>query len=125
MMVVIWILLAVGAGLWFGRRFGPALVAAVIVMAAPLWLVGGFVLDLLRKLPTGLHRAGISLLRALGLLIVLLLAPFIFVWSFLAELVKPSRSASTPMQAATQHTAEVIDLAAFRRRRDAKNENAE
>ncbi len=50
MMAIIGILLAVGAGLWFGRRLGPALVAAVIVMAAPLWLVGGFVFDQVRKL---------------------------------------------------------------------------
>lgn len=50
-MAVIWIVLAVGAGLWFGRRLGPALVAVVVVMAVPLWLIGGAVVDLLRKVP--------------------------------------------------------------------------
>ena len=33
MMAIVGILLAVGAGLWFGRRLGPALVAAVIALA--------------------------------------------------------------------------------------------
>lgn len=56
MMMVIWILLAVGAGQWFGRRLGPALVAIVMVMAAPLWLIGGLIFDLLRKLLAGLRR---------------------------------------------------------------------
>jgi hypothetical protein len=49
--VIIAIVVAAGLGLWFGRRLGPALVAALFVLAAPVWLVGGFCLDLLRKLP--------------------------------------------------------------------------
>ena len=111
MMMVIGILLALGAGLWFGRRLGPALVAAVMVMAAPLWLIGGFVLDLLRKLPAGLRRAWFALLRALGFLVVLPLTPFIFVWAFLVELFRPHRPPARPMQEATRRTGEVIDLA--------------
>ncbi|MDD2811155.1 hypothetical protein [Rhodoferax sp.] len=55
--VIIAILVASGLGIWFGRRLGPALVAIVIVMAAPLWLIGGFVFDQLRKLPAAMRRA--------------------------------------------------------------------
>lgn len=115
MMMVIGILLALGAGLWFGRRLGPALVAAVMVMAAPLWLIGGFVLDLLRKLPAGLRSVFFALLRALGVLVVLPLTPFIFAWSFLVELVRPRQPPAKPMQAATRRTGEVISLAAARK----------
>ncbi|OEO27818.1 hypothetical protein AX279_00485 [Pseudomonas sp. J237] len=117
MMMVIGILLALGAGVWFGRRLGPALVAAVMVMGAPLWLIGGFILDLLRKLPIGLRRAWFALLRAFGFLVVLPLTPFVFVWAFLAELFKPKHQPPAPIQSATQRTAEVIDLAAWRRRK--------
>ena len=120
MMMVIGILLALGAGLWFGRRLGPALVAAVMVMAAPLWLVGGFVLDLLRKLPAGLRRSWFALLRALGFLVVLPLTPFIFVWAFLVELFRPHRPPARPMQEATRRTGEVIDLATARKTRRPK-----
>jgi hypothetical protein len=60
-----------------------------MVMAAPLWLVGGFALDLLRKLPAGIRWALLALLRALGVLAVLPLTPFVFVWAFLAELFRP------------------------------------
>jgi len=117
MMMVIGILLALGAGVWFGRRLGPALVAAVMVMGAPLWLIGGFILDLLRKLPIGLRRAWFALLRVFGFLVVLPLTPFVFVWAFLAELFKPKHQPPAPIQSATQRTAEVIDLAAWRRRK--------
>ena len=34
---------------WFLRRLFPALFAAVFVLAAPAWLVGGLLLDLLRR----------------------------------------------------------------------------
>lgn len=34
---------------WFLRRLFPALFAAVFVLAAPVWLVGGFLVDLLRR----------------------------------------------------------------------------
>ena len=117
MMIVIGVLLALGAGLWFGRRLGPALVAAVMVMAAPLWLIGGFVLDLLRKLPAGLRRAWFALLRALGFLVVLPLTPFIFVWAFLVELFRPNHRPAAPMQSAAKRTAEVIDFATARKAR--------
>lgn len=117
MMAIIGILLAVGAGLWFGRRLGPALVAAVMVLAAPAWLIGGGLLDLLRKLPAGLRSAFFALLRALGVLVVLPLTPFIFVWSFLVELVKPRQSPAKPLQAATRRTGDVISLAAARKER--------
>lgn len=120
MMMVIGILLALGAGLWFGRRLGPALVAAVMVMAAPLWLVGGFILDLLRKLPAGLHSVWFALLRALGFLVVLPLTPFIFVWAFLVALFRPHRPPARPMQEATRRTGEVIDLATARKTRRPK-----
>lgn len=116
MMMVIGILLALGAGMWFGRRLGPALVAAVMVMAAPLWLIGGFILDLLRKLPTGLRHAWFALLRALGFLVVLPLTPFIFVWAFLVELFRSNKRPTGPvMQSATKRTAEVIDFATARK----------
>ena len=98
-------------------RLGPALVAAVMVMAAPIWLVGGFALDLLRKLPASLRRAWFALLRALGFLAVLPLIPFVFVWAFLVELFRPKHQPPAPIQSATQRTAEVIDLAAWRRRK--------
>ena len=117
MMPVIGLLLALGFGLWVGRRLGPALVAAVMVMAAPLWLVGGGVLDLLRKLPTCIRWAWFALLRALGFLAVLPLTPFVFVWAFLVELFRPKHQPPAPIQSATQRTAEVIDLAAWRRRK--------
>ena len=122
MMLVIGLLLALGLGLWFGRRLGPALVAAVMVMAAPLWVVGGFVLDLLRKLPAGIRWAWFALLRALGVLAVLPLTPFVFVWAFLAELFRPKHQPPAPIQSATERTAEVIDLAAWRRRKSEAKE---
>lgn len=34
---------------WFLRRLFPALATAAVVLLAPLWLVGGAVLDVLRK----------------------------------------------------------------------------
>ena len=99
------------------RRLGPALVAAVMVMAAPLWLIGGFVLDLLRKLPAGLRRAWFALLRALGFLVVLPLTPFIFVWAFLVELFRPNHRPAAPVQSAAKRTAEVINFATARKAR--------
>jgi hypothetical protein len=88
MMLVIGLLLALAWPLVRPSPW-PALVAAVMVMAAPLWLVGGFALDLLRKLPAGIRWALLALLRALGVLAVLPLTPFVFVWAFLAELFRP------------------------------------
>ncbi len=122
MMLVIGLMLALGFGLWLGRRLGPALVAAVMVMAAPLWLVVGVVLDLLRKLPAGIRWTWFALLRTLGVLAVLPLTPFVFVWAFLAELFRPKHQPPVPIQSATERTAEVIDLAAWRRRKSEAKE---
>lgn len=49
MLFIVSILLALGFGLWFGRRFGPAVAAALVVLTLPLWLIGGAVLDLGRR----------------------------------------------------------------------------
>ena len=110
MMLVIGLLLALGLGLWFGRRLGPALVAAVMVMAAQLWLVGGFVLDLLRKLPAGIRWVWFALLRALGVLAVLPLTPFVFVWAFLAELFRPKLSTWPRTKAAKKNNGRFTEI---------------
>jgi hypothetical protein len=112
---------------WFLRRLFPALFAAVFVLAAPLWLVGGLLLDLLRRPLAFLRPVGVALARLVGFVLVLPLLPFIFVWSFFAELVRPKASATpgdkpTPIQAATKRTADVIDLAAWRRHNDGNAE---
>ncbi|HGK8912548.1 TPA: hypothetical protein ACKAE1_005709 [Pseudomonas aeruginosa] len=111
---------------WFLRRLFPALFAAVFVLAAPLWLVGGALLDLLRRPLAFLRPVGLALARLVGFVLVLPLLPFIFAWSFFAELWRQFRPKAslppagvkppTPMQAATKRTADVIDLAAFRQR---------
>ena len=92
-----------------------------VLPAIVLILVGGFLLDLLRRPLAFLRPVGLALARLGGFVLVLPLLPFIFVWSFFAELVRPKASAApgstaTPMQAATRRTADVIDLAAFRQR---------
>ena len=119
---------------WFLRRLFPALFAAVIVVAAPVWLVGGLLLDLLRRPLAFLRPVGLALARLVGFVLVLPLLPFIFVWSFFAELwrqFRPSKASApapagvkppTPMQAATKRTADVIDLAAWRRHNDGNAE---
>jgi|SRR5690606_22923792 hypothetical protein len=101
---------------WFLRRLFPALFAAVIVVAAPVWLVGGLLLDLLRRPLAFLRPLGVGLARLVGFVLVLPLLPFIFAWSFLAELFRPSRQPSAPVQAAARRTADVIDLAAWRKK---------
>jgi len=50
--------------------------------------------------------------------VVLPLLPFIFAWSFLAELFLQSRQPPAPVQAAVRRTSDVIDLAAFRQSRN-------
>ncbi|ERF04117.1 TPA: hypothetical protein L5B66_005943 [Pseudomonas aeruginosa] len=112
---------------WFLRRLFPALFAAVFVLVAPVWLVGGLLLDLLRRPLAFLRPVGVALARLVGFVLVLPLLPFIFAWSFFAELwrqFRPKASPApvggkppTPMQAAAKRTADVIDLAAFRQRR--------
>lgn len=49
MMAIVSILITLGLGLWFGRRLGPAVVAAMVVLILPLWLIGGALLDLGRR----------------------------------------------------------------------------
>lgn len=112
---------------WFLRRLFPALFAAVIVVAAPVWLVGGLLLDLLRRPLAFLRPLGVGLARLMGFVLVLPLLPFIFVVVLCPELwrqFRPVKSSApapaetkTPIQAATQRTADVIDLCAFRQRR--------
>ena len=112
---------------WFLRRLFPALFAAVFVLAAPVWLVGGLLLDLLRLPLAFLRPVGVGLARLVGFILVLPLLPFIFAWSFGTELWRQFRpkaspapagvKSPTPMQAAGRRTADVIDLAAFRQQR--------
>ncbi|EKZ8381486.1 hypothetical protein RFB10_004612 [Salmonella enterica subsp. enterica serovar Worthington] len=66
---------------WFLRRLFPALFAAVFVLAAPAWLVGGLLLDLLRRPLAFLRPVGVALARLLGFVLVLPMLPFIFAWS--------------------------------------------
>ena len=49
MAFIIAAVLGVIALAWFLRRLFPALFAAVFVLFAPVWLVGGALLDLLRR----------------------------------------------------------------------------
>ena len=46
---------------WFLRRLFPALFAAVFVLFAPVWLVGGALLDLLRRPLAFLRPVGLAL----------------------------------------------------------------
>ncbi|CAD0364924.1 MULTISPECIES: hypothetical protein [Gammaproteobacteria] len=123
-------LIAVVAGVlvlgWFLRRLFPALAAAAMVLLAPVWLIGGLLLDLLRWPLAFLRPLGLGLARLFGFVLVLPLLPFIFAWSFFAQLWRQFRPAksrpssvnikpSTPMQAAAKRTADVIDLATWRR----------
>lgn len=55
MAAVFGILVALGLGLWFGRRLGPALLAALVVLTLPLWLVGGALLDVGRRAWSAVH----------------------------------------------------------------------
>ena len=123
MAFIIAAVLGVIALAWFLRRLFPALFAAVFVLFAPVWLVGGALLDLLRRPLAFLRPVGLALARLVGFVLVLPLLPFIFAWSFFAELwrqfrPKASPEPRTPMQAATRRTADVIDLAAFRQRQE-------
>ena len=130
MAFIIAAVLGVIALAWFLRRLFPALFAAVFVLFAPVWLVGGALFDLLRRPLAFLRPVGLALARLVGFVLVLPLLPFIFAWSFFAELwrqFRPSKSSApapsgvkppTPMQAATRRTADVIDLAAFRQRQE-------
>src|SRR3546814_6259785 len=92
---------------WFLRRLFPALFAAVFVLFAPVWLVGGALFDLLRRplafpRPVGLALArlvGLALARLVGFVLVLPLLPFIFAWSFFAELWRQFRAKASPAPA--------------------------
>jgi hypothetical protein len=41
--------LVLAGGLWFSRRLFPALFAVALVLLAPIWLVGGFLLDQVKR----------------------------------------------------------------------------
>ena len=84
---------------WFLRRLFPALFAAVFVLAAPAWLVGGLLLDLLRRPLAFLRPLGLGLARLVGFVLVLPLLPFIFAWSFFAELWRQFRPKASPAPA--------------------------
>jgi hypothetical protein len=45
METVIAIAITLSLFLWFGRRLIPAMIAILFVLAVPIWLVGGFILD--------------------------------------------------------------------------------
>jgi hypothetical protein len=47
---LIWIVIALGIGLWIGKRLGPALIAMAITITAPIWLIFGFILDQIKKI---------------------------------------------------------------------------
>ena len=94
MTFIIAAVLGVIALAWFLRRLFPALFAAVFVLFAPVWLVGGALLDLLRRPLAFLRPVSLALARLVGFILVLPLLPFIFIWSFFAELVRPKTSAA-------------------------------
>ena len=123
--IVIGYLLLVGLAAWFGCGAVMTVAAGGFVLAVALWLLDGLLADLLRGPLRWLAKPFRALASALGVLIVLPFVPGIFLGSFLLELFRrrqrlaePGRPApATPMQAAGRRTADVIDLAAFRRRR--------
>ena len=123
--VVIGYLLLLGLATWFGCGAVMTVAAGGFVLAVALWLLDGLLADLLRGPLRWLAKPFRALASALGVLIVLPFVPGIFLGSFLLELFRrrqrlaePGRPApATPMQAAGRRTADVIDLAAFRRRR--------
>lgn len=49
-MAIIGGLIALAAFLWLLHRMMPALFASLLVLFVPVWLVGGFILDQLRRL---------------------------------------------------------------------------
>lgn len=126
--VVIGYLLLIGLAAWFGGGAVMTVAAGGFVLAVALWLLDGLLADLLRGPLRWLAKPFRALASVLGVLIVLPFIPGIFLGSFLLELFRrrqrqaePGRPApSTPMQTATRCTADVIDLAAFRRRNNIK-----
>lgn len=127
---IIWIVLGIIALGWFLRRMFPALFAATLVLLAPLWLLGGLLLDLAQRPLDFLQSLSLGMVRLVGVVLVLPLLPLIFVWSFCTELWRQFRLAKTsstpapaavetltPIQTAARRTADVIDLAAARQRR--------
>ena len=126
--VVIGYLLLLGLAAWFGGGAVMTVAAGGFVLAVALWLLDGLLADLLRGPLRWLAKPFRALASALGVLIVLPFIPGIFLGSFLVELFRwrqrqaePGRPApATPMQTATRRTADVIDLAAFRRRNNIK-----
>lgn len=47
--MIIGSIIAIGLALWLGRRLGPALIAVLLVLAIPIWLVLGLVLTVGRR----------------------------------------------------------------------------
>jgi len=88
MVFFIWLAIAVTIGTWILRRLFPAAFAAVLVVLAPAWLAGGLLHDVLRVPLSYLRPLGTALARVLGFVLVLPMLPFIFAWSFLANLRK-------------------------------------
>jgi hypothetical protein len=124
--VVIGYLLLVGLAAWFGGGAVMTVAAGGFVLAVALWLLDGLLADLLRGPLRWLAKPFRALASALGVVIVLPFIPGIFLGSILLELFRRrprqaepgSPAPATPMQAATRRTADVIDLAAARQRRD-------
>ena len=48
--VIIAIVVGVFLGLWLGRRAGPALSAAALILLVPFWLIIGLLEDIYRAL---------------------------------------------------------------------------
>lgn len=63
----------------------------MFVLAAQVWLIGGLLLDLLRRPLAFLQAVGLRLARLVGYVLVLPLLPFIFARSFFAELRRKHR----------------------------------
>lgn len=71
---------------WLLQRLFPAAFAAGLVVLAPLWLVLGWLHDVLRLPLSFLRPVGAALARVLGFIVVVPMMPFIFAWSLLSAL---------------------------------------
>lgn len=71
---------------WLLQRLFPAAFAAGLVVLAPLWLVLGWLHDVLRLPLSFLRPVGAALAHVLGFIVVVPMMPFIFAWSLLSAL---------------------------------------